>query len=122
MTRSMFEKQTKTFIFLSIGGSFSIGLVYSFSSSCQCNVRSSNEYKSRTYENLIKRRIYQILVLLFSEDFVLPREEARRLFRAYNHVWDLRLDEDRLQRVFDFCARNGNIGIDDALKLFAKQT
>ncbi len=56
------------------------------------------------------------------EDFVLPREEARRLFRAYNHVWDLKIDDDRLQRVLDACARNGNIEIDDALKLFAKQT
>ena len=53
---------------------------------------------------------------------MLPREEARRLFRAYNHVWDLKIDEDRLQRVLDACGRNGNTGIDDALKLFARQT
>jgi hypothetical protein len=51
---------------------------------------------------------------------VLPREEARRLFRAYNHVWDLQIEEDKLQRVLDACARNANTGIDDALKLLAK--
>jgi len=62
------------------------------------------------------------LYIFFVEDFVLPREEARRLFRAYNHVWDLKIDDDRLQRVLDACVRNGNTGIDDALKLFAKQT
>ncbi len=61
-------------------------------------------------------------IFVFLEDFVLPREEARRLFRAYNHVWDLKIDEDKLQRVLDACGRNGNTGIDDALKLFAKQT
>ncbi len=61
-------------------------------------------------------------LFFFLEDFVLPREEARRVFRAYNHVWDLKIDEDRLQRVLDACARNGNTSIDDALKLFAKQT
>lgn len=54
------------------------------------------------------------------EDFVLPRDEARRLFRAYNQVLDLRIEEEKLQRVFDACARNGNTSIDEALKLLAK--
>lgn len=58
---------------------------------------------------------------VFVEDFVLPREEARRLFRAYNQTWDLKIEEDRLQRVLDACARNGNTGVDDALKIFARQ-
>ncbi|CAF2421699.1 unnamed protein product [Rotaria sp. Silwood2] len=53
-------------------------------------------------------------------DFLLPREEARRLFRAYNQVWDLKIEEDKLQRVLDACARSGNTSIDDALKLLAK--
>ena len=50
----------------------------------------------------------------------MPREEARRLFRAYNHVWNLELDESRMQRVFDACSRNGQVVIDDALKQLAK--
>ncbi|CAF0961782.1 unnamed protein product [Rotaria sordida] len=53
-------------------------------------------------------------------DFLLPREEARRLFRAYNQVWDLKIEEDKLQRVLDICGRGGNTAIDDALKLLAK--
>ncbi|UJR27822.1 hypothetical protein I4U23_009090 [Adineta vaga] len=54
------------------------------------------------------------------QDFVLPREEARRHFRAYNHVWDLKIEEDKLQRVLESCGRNANVGVDDALKLLAK--
>jgi len=60
-----------------------------------------------------------ILLFFFSEEFVLPREEARRLFRAYNHVWDLKLDENKLQKVFDGCSRNGHVLISDALKQLA---
>jgi hypothetical protein len=82
-------------------------------------------YSHRTSTN--KDRMYKIIrinneryIYLFVENFVLPREEARRLFRAYNHVWDLKMDEDKLQRVLDACARNGNIAVDEALKLFAK--
>jgi hypothetical protein len=61
-----------------------------------------------------------IVVVLFVEEFVLPREETRRLFRAYNHVWDLKIDENRAQRVFEGCTRNGHVVIDDALKQLAK--
>jgi hypothetical protein len=82
-------------------------------------------YSHRTSTN--KDRMYKIIrinneryIYLFVENFVLPREEARRLFRAYNHVWDLKMDEDKLQRVLDACARNGNTAVDEALKLFAK--
>ncbi|CAF0832311.1 unnamed protein product [Rotaria sp. Silwood1] len=53
-------------------------------------------------------------------DFLLPREEARRLFRAYNQIWDLKIEDNKLQRVLDACARGGNTAIDDALKLLAK--
>ena len=59
-------------------------------------------------------------VFFCADEFVLPREEARRLFRAYNHVWDLAIDEDKLQRTLDACARNGNTSIDEALQLLAK--
>jgi len=55
-----------------------------------------------------------------SQEFVLPREEARRLFRAYNHVWNLELQENQMQRVFDMCSRNGHVVVDDALKQLAK--
>lgn len=61
-----------------------------------------------------------ILVSVFVEDFVLPREEARRHFRAYNHVWNLNIEEDKLQRVLEACGRNANVGVDDALRLLAK--
>jgi Ca2+-binding EF-hand superfamily protein len=61
-----------------------------------------------------------MFVFFCLEYFVLPREEARRLFRAYNHIWDLKIDENKLQRVLDSCARNGNTAIDEALKLLAK--
>ncbi len=57
--------------------------------------------------------------LSFSEDFVLPREEARRLFRAYNHVWDLKIDENKVQRAIEACSRNGHVVINDALKQLA---
>ncbi|CAF5144512.1 unnamed protein product, partial [Rotaria magnacalcarata] len=53
-------------------------------------------------------------------DFVLPREEARRLFRAYNHIWDMKIDEGRMQKVFEGCSRNGHVVIDEALKQLAK--
>ncbi|CAF1276812.1 unnamed protein product [Rotaria magnacalcarata] len=55
-----------------------------------------------------------------SQDFVLPREEARRLFRAYNHIWDMKIDEGRMQKVFEGCSRNGHVVIDEALKQLAK--
>ncbi|CAF4246920.1 unnamed protein product, partial [Rotaria magnacalcarata] len=29
-------------------------------------------------------------------DFQLPRDEACRLFRAYNQAWDLKIDDDRI--------------------------
>jgi hypothetical protein len=61
-----------------------------------------------------------LIHFFLSEEFVLPREEARRLFRAYNHVWDLKIDENRVQQVFDACARNGRVVIDEALKQLAK--
>ncbi|CAF0823317.1 unnamed protein product [Adineta ricciae] len=54
------------------------------------------------------------------QDFVLPREEARRHFRAYNQVWNLNIEEDKLQRVLEACGRNANVGVDDALRLLAK--
>ncbi|CAF0878807.1 unnamed protein product [Adineta steineri] len=54
------------------------------------------------------------------QEYVLPRQEALRHFRAYNHVYDLKIEEDKLQRVLDSCARNANISIDDSLKQFAK--
>jgi len=75
-------------------------------------------------ENVCFQEWFEIIFFssFYLEDFVLPREETRRLFRAYNQVWDLKIDEDKLQRVLDACARNGNTSIDDALKLFAKQT
>jgi hypothetical protein len=57
--------------------------------------------------------------LFFSEEFLLPQEEARRLFRAYNHVWDLKINENRVQQVFDACSRNGRVVISDALKQLA---
>jgi hypothetical protein len=63
---------------------------------------------------------FSIFSFRFLEDFVLPREEARRHFRAYNQVWDLQISEDKLQRVLDSCARNANTAIDDALRLLAK--
>ncbi|CAF3473955.1 unnamed protein product [Rotaria socialis] len=53
-------------------------------------------------------------------DFQLPRDEARRLFRAYNQVWDLKIDDDKIQIVLNACARGGNTAVDDALKLLAK--
>jgi hypothetical protein len=59
------------------------------------------------------------ICFLFSEDFALPREEARRLFRAYNHVWDLKIHDNRIQQVFDGCTRNGHVMISDALKQLA---
>jgi len=46
-------------------------------------------------------------------------EEARRLFRAYNHVWDLKIDEFKVQKVFENCSRNGRVLISDALKQLA---
>ncbi|CAF4845080.1 unnamed protein product [Rotaria sp. Silwood1] len=55
-----------------------------------------------------------------SQEFVLPREEARRLFRAYNHIWDLKIDEYTIQKVFEGCSRNGHVVIDEALKQLAK--
>ncbi|CAF3667299.1 unnamed protein product [Rotaria sordida] len=55
-----------------------------------------------------------------SQDFVLPKEEARRLFRAYNHIWDLKIDENAMQKVFEACSRNGHVVIDEALKQLAK--
>ena len=61
-----------------------------------------------------------LFFLLISEQFVLPREEARRLFRAYNHIWDLKIDESRLQQVLEACSRNGHIVVDDVLKQLAK--
>lgn len=64
-------------------------------------------------------RSFDVKDFLFAEDFVLPREEARRLFRAYNHIWDLKIDENRIQRTFDGCSRNGHIVINDALKQLA---
>ena len=54
------------------------------------------------------------------EDFLLPREEARRLFRAYNQVWDLQIDENKVQRAFDMYSRNGNVVINEVLKELAK--
>lgn len=54
-----------------------------------------------------------------SQDFVLPMEEARRLFRAYNHVWDLKIDEFKVQKIFENCSRNGRVLISDALKQLA---
>ena len=51
---------------------------------------------------------------------MLPREEARRHFRAYNQVWNLNIEEDKLQRVLEACGRNANVGVDDALRLLAK--
>ncbi|CAF5201103.1 unnamed protein product, partial [Rotaria magnacalcarata] len=53
-------------------------------------------------------------------DFQLPRDEACRLFRAYNQAWDLKIDDDRIQIVLNACARGGNTSVDDALKLLAK--
>jgi hypothetical protein len=64
--------------------------------------------------------ICKTFFLSFSEEFVLPLGEARRHFRAYNHTWNLQISEEKLQRVLDSCTRNSNIGIDDALRLFAK--
>jgi hypothetical protein len=55
----------------------------------------------------------------FQDDFLLPNEEARRLFHAYNNVWDLKIDDNQLQRVVDSCTRNGHTVIDDALKTLA---
>ena len=60
------------------------------------------------------------LNFFFVEEFVLPREETRSWFRAYNHVWDLKIDENRADRIFDACSRNGHVVIDDALKQLAK--
>jgi hypothetical protein len=72
---------------------------------------------STNRERMFSRMIWNyIFSSFYLEDFVLPREETRRLFRAYNQVWDLKIDEDKLQRVLDACARNGNTSID------AKQT
>lgn len=59
-------------------------------------------------------------MFLFLEDFLLPREEARRLFRAYNQVWDLQIDENRMQRAFDAHSRNGFVIINETLKELAK--
>ena len=78
---------------------------------------SSN--KERAFRTRLFRQIERSSFAI-SEDFVLPREEARRLFRAYNHVWDLKIEEGKLLRVLDACARNGNTAVDDALKLLAK--
>ena len=50
----------------------------------------------------------------------MSREEARRLFRAYNQVWDLQLDENRVQRAFDTYSRNGYVVINEVLKELAK--
>lgn len=65
--------------------------------------------------------LYRKYLNIFSlkGEFLLPREEARRLFRAYIQIWDLQIEENKLQRVLDACARNGNTAIDDALKLLA---
>jgi hypothetical protein len=93
-------------------------MVRTLSTFGECDVHSSDEHQSRT--SVCSDLPVIVQLLCFSEDFVLPREEARRLFRANNQVWDLRITEDKLQRVLDACARNANVGIDDALKLLAK--
>jgi hypothetical protein len=56
----------------------------------------------------------------FAEDYLMPREEARRLFRAYNQVWDLQIDENKVQRTFDMYSRNGLVVINEVLKELAK--
>jgi len=71
------------------------------------------------YQDIRNYRKFISFVFLFSEEFVLPREEARRLFRAYIHVWDLKIDDNKVQRVFDACSRNGHVVISDALKQLA---
>ena len=60
--------------------------------------------------------------VVFQRILYYPAKKHDDFFVLNNHVWDLQIDEDRLQRVLDACGRNGNTGIDDALKLFAKQT
>ena len=76
-----------------------------------------NSNLSRTYErgSIIVEPTFTLV-----EEFVLPREEARQLFRSYNHVWNLQIDEHQIQRACDSCARNGLVRIDDALKQLAR--
>lgn len=85
----------------------------------ECHVFASKEFECCT---CVHRYPWTSLIFLFVEEFVLPREEARRLFRAYNHVWDLKIDDNRAQRVFEACTRNGHVVVDDALKQLAKWT
>jgi hypothetical protein len=58
--------------------------------------------------------------LLLVEEFTLPREEARRLIRAYSNVWDLQIDNNKIQSVFDSCSRNSHVLVDDVLKRLAQ--
>lgn len=68
----------------------------------------------------MRYRLNEALDFVLIEDFLLPREEARRLFRAYNQVWDLQIDENKIQRAFDMYSRNGHVVINDVLKELAK--
>lgn len=80
-----------------------------------------NSNVSRNFDkNRREKKKISFVHSFFLEEFVLPREEARRLFRAYNHVWNLELEENRMQRAFDMCSRNGHVVVDDALKQLAK--
>lgn len=79
----------------------------------------TNSNVSRMFNQRLRIIFICFVWFFFLEDFLLPREEARRLFRAYNHVWDLKIDENRVDKVFDACARNGRVVINDALKQLA---
>ena len=104
-----------------VGGHALERLVHAVPTLGQRDVQPSGQFESLTYVRPRKkhRRADRSFFTLV-EEFVLPREEARQLFRSYNHVWNLQIDEHQIQRVCDSCARNGLVRIDDALKQLAR--
>ncbi|CAF1569179.1 unnamed protein product, partial [Didymodactylos carnosus] len=53
-------------------------------------------------------------------DFLLPKEEARRLIMAYNVVNELNLEDSEVNNAIQSCTRAGHVVIDDLLKVLCK--
>ncbi|CAF0956004.1 unnamed protein product [Adineta steineri] len=81
-----------------------------------------------TYPNAWFTRFLRLANAMYShrtdsnvmQDYLLPREEARRLLQAYNQVWDLQINENKILRAFDAYSRNGYVVINEVLKELAK--
>lgn len=55
-------------------------------------------------------------------DFVLPKEEARRLITAYNTVYELNIPEQVIEEGLSRCSLKGNVVIDDLLKVLSRNS